>query len=45
MLLTILDRDIKIINSGAFKLKTPYTDWIDETMKVILKELGEVKNT
>src|SRR4051794_11542398 len=43
MVLTILNRDIKIINSGPFKLKQPYLELIEETMKTIQKELKEVK--
>ncbi|KYD11427.1 hypothetical protein B4102_2155 [Heyndrickxia sporothermodurans] len=43
MLLTILDRDLTVINNCGFKLKSPYTEWIESTMKVIQTELGEVK--
>lgn len=43
MLLTVLDRDIKIFNNIEVKLKPPYTEWIEETMIVIQKELSKVK--
>ncbi len=37
MLLTILNRDLKIIENSPFKLKKPYLEWIEETMKSIPK--------
>ncbi|WP_338472103.1 hypothetical protein R4Z10_04980 [Niallia sp. XMNu-256] len=43
MVLTILNRDIQIVNSSPFKLKQPYLELIEETMKTIQKELKEVK--
>ncbi|GIN88716.1 hypothetical protein J6TS2_51020 [Heyndrickxia sporothermodurans] len=43
MVLTVLDRDLKVFNNSDVKLKTPYTEWIEETMIVIQKELSEVK--
>ncbi|MGE6260848.1 hypothetical protein ACQKCU_23730 [Heyndrickxia sporothermodurans] len=43
MLLTVLDKDLKVFNSSTVKLKTPYVEWIEETMIVIQKELAEVK--
>jgi hypothetical protein len=43
MVLTVLHRDVSIINQSPFKLKQPYLEWIDETMKCIQKELSEVK--
>lgn len=43
MLLTVLDKDIKIFNHIDVKLKPPYIEWIEETMIVIQKELSNVK--
>ncbi|WP_026582417.1 hypothetical protein [Bacillus sp. J33] len=43
MVLTILNRDLIVIDKSPFKLKQPYLDLIEETMKVIQSELAEVK--
>lgn len=43
MVLTILNRDLVIIDQSPFKLKRPYLELIEETMRVIQKELAEVK--
>lgn len=43
MVLTVLNRDLSVVNSSPFKLKQPYLNLIEETMKVIQKELKEVK--
>ncbi|MEH7343552.1 hypothetical protein V7122_06720 [Bacillus sp. JJ1532] len=43
MVLTVLNRDLNVINKSPFKLKQPYLNLIEETMKVIQKELKEVK--
>jgi len=43
MVITILNRDLAIVTSCPFKLKQPYLDLIEETMKFIQKELKEVK--
>ncbi|PKR86707.1 hypothetical protein [Heyndrickxia camelliae] len=43
MVLTVLNRDLTIIDKSPFKLKKPYLEWIDETMRHIQKELAEVK--
>ena len=43
MVLTILNRDLTIMDNSPFKLKKPYLEWIDETMRFIQKELAEVK--
>ncbi|WP_428911332.1 hypothetical protein [Niallia sp. Krafla_26] len=43
MVLTILNRDLEIVNCSPFKLKQPYLELIEETMKIIQKELKEVK--
>lgn len=43
MVLTVLNRDLVIIDKSPFKLKQPYINLIEETMKVIQTELKEVK--
>lgn len=43
MVLTILNRDSIVINKSPFKLKQPYLDLVEETMKLIQSELSEVK--
>ena len=43
MVLTILNRDLTIIETSSFKLKKPYIEWIQKTMLLIQKELSEVK--
>jgi hypothetical protein len=43
MVLTILNRDLIIINKSPFKLKQPYLDLVEETMKDIQRELKGVK--
>jgi len=43
MVLTILNRDLAIIQKSPFKLKQPYLQLIEETMRVIQTELANVK--
>lgn len=43
MVLIVLNRDLSVIESSPFKLKKPYSELIEETMKDIQKELAEVK--
>ncbi|PLR97697.1 hypothetical protein [Bacillus sp. T33-2] len=43
MVLTVLNRDITVIENSPFKLRQPYLNLIEETMKVIQKELASVK--
>ncbi|MBM4764190.1 hypothetical protein [Bacillus sp. B15-48] len=43
MILTILERDLQVVQKSEFKLKKPYLELIDDTMKVIQKELSTVK--
>ncbi|WP_174730680.1 hypothetical protein [Mesobacillus harenae] len=43
MVLTVLNRDRLIVEKSPFKLKEPYLELIEETMKVIQKELHEAK--
>ncbi len=43
MVLTILNRDLSIIQNSPFKLKKPYLELIEETMKGVQRELTEAK--
>jgi hypothetical protein len=43
MVLIILNRDLTIVEKSPFKLKKPYVELIEQTMKTIQKELAEVK--
>ena len=43
MVLIILNRDLTVVEKSPFKLKKPYLELIEETMKSIQKELAEVK--
>jgi hypothetical protein len=43
MVLTVLNRDIQSVNTSTIKLKEPYLHLIEETMKVVQKELSEIK--
>lgn len=43
MLLTVLNRDLTIVEKSPFKLKKPYKDLIKKTTITIQKELAEVK--
>ncbi|RLQ97262.1 hypothetical protein [Falsibacillus albus] len=43
MVLTVLNRDLSIIEMSPFKLKKPYLELIEETMKAIQKDLAQVK--
>jgi len=44
MVLIIFNRDLTIVKSSPFKLKEPYLKLLEETLKVIQKELAEVKH-
>jgi hypothetical protein len=44
MVLTILDRDLIVVEKSGFKLKKPYLELIDETMRAIQRELALVKS-
>jgi hypothetical protein len=44
MVLTILDRDLIVVEKSGFKLKKPYLELIEETMKVIQRELAVIKS-
>lgn len=43
MVLIILNRDLSVVEKSPFKLKKPYLELIEETMKSIQRELAEVK--
>jgi hypothetical protein len=43
MVLIILNRDVAVVTNSPFKLKKPYLNLIEVTMKEIQQELAEVK--
>jgi hypothetical protein len=43
MVLTVLNKDLHLIDQSPFKLKRPYMELIEETMKVIQQELSGIK--
>ena len=43
MVLTVLHRDLTIIQSSPFKLKNPYVIWIEQTIKIVNSEYIEAK--
>ncbi|MBY0144842.1 hypothetical protein [Neobacillus niacini] len=43
MVLIVLNRDLTVVEKSPFKLKKPYLELIEETMKSIQTELAEVK--
>jgi hypothetical protein len=43
MILIVLNRDLSVIENSSLKLKRPYLELIEDTMKTIQKELAEVK--
>ncbi|MFO1445490.1 hypothetical protein KDN24_20295 [Bacillus sp. Bva_UNVM-123] len=43
MVITVLNRDLIVISKSPFKLKQPYLNLIDETIKMIQIELTDVK--
>lgn len=45
MVITVLNRDLNVIDKSPFKLKKPYSVLVEETLKVIQRELAEVKRT
>lgn len=45
MVITVLNRDLNVIEKSPFKLKKPYTVLVEETLKLIQRELAEVKRT
>lgn len=43
MVLTILNKDISVVNQSPFKLKQPYLNLIEKAMKMVQTELSTVK--
>lgn len=43
MVLTVLNRDLVVVNQSPFKLKDPYVNLIEKAMKTIQAELSQVK--
>lgn len=43
MVLTVLNRDLTVIQASPFKLRKPYLELVEETMKAVQKELAGVK--
>lgn len=43
MVLTVLDRDLKVANATPFKLKQVYLNLIEHTMKIVQKDMSENK--
>ena len=43
MLITVLNRDLLVVEKSPFKLKGPYQKLIEETMKAVQMELAMVK--
>ena len=44
MTVSILNRDMKIIQQGPFKLKDPYLHLIEQALKLAQRDLYDVKN-
>jgi hypothetical protein len=44
MLLTVLERDRLTIEQASFKLKIPYLNLVEETIKAVQKDLKETRN-
>jgi hypothetical protein len=43
MVLTVLNRDLNVFEQSPFKLRKPYLELVEEAMKMIQKELYDVK--
>ncbi|MCM3767388.1 MULTISPECIES: hypothetical protein [Bacillaceae] len=43
MVVTVLNRDLAVVEKSPFKLKKPYLELIEETLKEIQAELSQVK--
>lgn len=43
MIIIILNRDLSVVEKCPFKLKKPYEELIEETIKTVQGELAEVK--
>lgn len=44
MVLIILNRDLTVVEKSPFKLKKPYLELIEETMRTVQNELAKVKS-
>ncbi|MEK3887439.1 hypothetical protein [Bacillus sp. FSL K6-3431] len=44
MLLTVLNRDLEVVEKSPFKIKGPYLALIESTMKAVQKDLASVKS-
>lgn len=44
MVLIVLNRDLFVVKNSLFKLKKPYEELIEETIKSIQRDLAEVKH-
>lgn len=44
MVLIILNRDLTVVEKSPFKLKKPYLELIEETLKAVQTELAKVKS-
>ncbi|WP_409304599.1 hypothetical protein [Peribacillus sp. SCS-155] len=43
MVATILNRDLTVIKQSPFKLPQPYIDLVEEALKIVQRELAEVR--
>lgn len=43
MVITILNRDLQIVENSPFKLKSPYVHWVTQTLTHVQHEFSEVK--
>ncbi|MDP4161993.1 MAG: hypothetical protein Q8906_16865 [Bacillota bacterium] len=43
MVLTVLNRDLAVVERSPFKLRKPYLDFIEEMMRVVQRDLAETK--
>lgn len=43
MVITVLNRDLKVIESSPFKLKRPYLELIEHALKSVQEDLVEVR--
>ncbi|WP_100330554.1 hypothetical protein [Bacillus xiapuensis] len=45
MVLTVLNRDKQLIENSSFKLKSPYLEWISETMNAVQRDLTAARRS
>ncbi|KQU16989.1 hypothetical protein ACFY5J_10475 [Peribacillus butanolivorans] len=43
MVITVLNRDLKVIEISPFKLKRPYSELVEHVLKAVQEELAEVR--